>query len=285
MQSGITTPIQSGKQWLPEEITVDIFYRLDRTSLEIMHLVCHHFRKVSYSPELYQRLLEKVAVLPEDWKEYANVIPGGDQPFALTSMQVPRWVLISERPEDHAITWMPEFVTRTIKNDQGSDEVQTFFLKTAEEVQGLIAGTEIGSPADFHENSWSEALKAEWEVEKSHWEWIDFRPFAQGQAYNVQENRVKEEKGNAADVSMRRASFISLLMHKKKFGKRCAIFDGGSGAYIRFKDLAEINGQKWRIEASFVPFHLFVDYHYAVAHDSVAVAVARKFFGPWKLGS
>lgn len=265
---------------VPAELIGNIFSFLDNKDLSSTSEVCKLWQQVfdNPAPGLYQQRLENVAFLPKDWEEYADVILDGDNPFALTNKHVPLRVLISPNTEYQAITWVPKCVKRIIFNDNGSKEEQCFNLKTAEEVGRLIANSEKGFPAEFDQSSWEKALKAEWEIENSHWEWIDFRPIAKGEVYNDQEDKAKKQ-GNGADVSMSRASIISLLMHKKKFEKRCSVIKHYQGAYIHFKDIALIGSQEERIIAWFAPLCLRVDFSSAYTDDIKAVVVSRKFFG------
>lgn len=267
---------------IPEEILCKIFSYVDKASLVDTPEVSKLWKKVSYSDSLYQQLLKEIAFFSEDWETYPGVTPGGAKFFDLTSDQVPRWVLASETPERHAITWIPQKINKVIITENGTEETQCSYLDTAEEVGELAANPKKGVATTFHPASPPLALKATWKEEESHWEWIDFRPKDADLSYSAQEAEVAK-KGNGAMVASRRASLISLMMKKMKFNTNC--FDWiKDGIFVRFKDKALINGKEWRIAASFFgPSLNNLTLLNSISTDSAqysTVAVTHKFFKP-----
>lgn len=258
---------------IPDEVLCNIFLLSEQSSFMHIPVVCKKWQIV-YDRELYQHFLAKIAVFSKDWEDL-DVTAEGDKQFTLTNKQVPFKALLSDIPQ--TITWVPERVKKIIVHEDGSEEEQYFSLDTGKELEALVANPKKGFPASFCKSNEDaqKILEMKWEVEKSHWEWIVFSPIALGETYAAQEAEVLGQ-GSGADVTVRRAGTISLLMKKVKFGECCVKRDQ---YYIRFKDLAAYNGHDFRIETGFCSSGLLAT---SVVGDGryvkITVAVSKKFF-------
>ncbi len=276
-------------QCLPDELLVDIFVK-GQKSLPELSRVCKQWHRLGYSREIYEILLDKIAFLPKDWKEYYDIDCGDF--FPLLSSQVPRAALISDKPR--TITWIPDLIKKVVTNDEGVKEEKFSSLIKIKELEEFLLNPKKGYTNKI---KYQEAVaKPEWKVEKAHWSWIDCEPIGLGEDYSIQ-TRLVQAKKSGADVSRARSSLISFMTKMVKFGEKCVFYIEGDsghyldfqGAYVVFKDKLKIihgptpiSAVMRRISATYTSEALLIDSSRAcndnLGYFLAAVVAERKFF-------
>jgi F-box associated protein len=246
---------------LPIDVIPNILRNLPATAIPELSWVCRDWRKIVDNDVFAnQMMLPPNANGPQTWREFTKTDTG-------KAPLLPRWVFKCMRTNNYMLTFIPKSVK--IQNEDGTET--DVLINSLEVISKLFVHTINGRKIGFSTNAWQPYIQAKITPEEGHWVLIRKKAMGRGLDYSGQVDKAQEIGAIMPDSI---ETVISLFMEYLRTGEKLPLDEKDLSIYVRVDDKIR------RLWLGFVASGFYVtgccDAH---AHDLLAFAPARKFFG------